>query len=95
VTEWPKTLKDAVDTLIESMSKDELHKLAQTQKEDLITLHHGWGTAIRNQFGLWRGNDELLRDCGETHPDDASMVIIKEVWLKSGSSDIDKEASSI
>jgi len=50
-------------------------------KEDLIRFHHAWGTGMRNEFGLWGGNKELLASCGSTdmHPDDASMVIIEAV----------------
>jgi hypothetical protein len=51
-----------------------------TPRGDLIRFHHGWGTGIRNAFGLWGGNRALLDSCGGGHPDDASMVIIEAVW---------------
>jgi len=51
-------------------------------KADLIMCHHGWGTAIRNEYGLWRGNTPLLKDTGSDDPDDASMVIMEVVWEK-------------
>ncbi|WP_456753598.1 DUF6794 domain-containing protein [Bradyrhizobium sp. USDA 4461] len=42
----------------------------------------GFGTWIRNRYGLWRGNDKLiLSACGfRCHPEDASMKIIEAVW---------------
>jgi hypothetical protein len=56
--------------------------IKNTAKENLIQYHHGWGTSIRNYYGLWRGNKNLLVSaCGEPcHPDDASMKIIEAVW---------------
>jgi len=47
---------------------------------DLITLHFGLGMEIRNAFGLHDLCSKLLSDCDEVHPDDASGVIIKELW---------------
>jgi len=55
-------------------------RLGHRPEEQLIRFHHGWGTGIRNEFGLWKGNKELLADCHAEHPDDASMVIIQAVW---------------
>jgi len=58
------------------------NKLCSMAKADLIMCHHGWGTAIRNEYGLWRGNTPLLKDTGSDDPDDASMVIMEVVWEK-------------
>jgi hypothetical protein len=60
---------------------DKAH-VRDTKKEDLISFHHGWGTEIRNNFGLWRGNTNLLADCRAEEPDGASMVIIEAVWQR-------------
>jgi len=42
-------------------------------------VHFELGTAIRNSFGLWGANKELLRSCGsETmSADDALAIILK------------------
>jgi hypothetical protein len=79
---WPVTLAEAVADITAGMSEQDKQLLRATKKEDLIQFHHGWGTGIRNGFGLWRGNDKLIRSaCGKPcHPDDASMVIIEAVW---------------
>ncbi|MHA1918479.1 MAG: DUF6794 domain-containing protein, partial [Promethearchaeota archaeon] len=41
---------------------------------------------VRNEFGLWQGNDELLKSCAKKdpliHPDDVSSIIIEELWKK-------------
>ena len=54
--------------------------IRDTAREDLIKFHHGWGMGIRNDFGLWRGNDELFKATGAEDPDGASMAIILAVW---------------
>ena len=79
---WPVTVEDTVRDLLPRLSRFEKLKLMSTKKEDLISLHHGFGTLIRNRYGLWRGNDKLiLSACGfRCHPDDASMKIIEAVW---------------
>ena len=77
---WPTTVDDAVDSILSSMSKEDKQTVKCAKEADLIMFHFGWGNNIRNQFGLWAGNQELLASCGELHPDDASGVIIKGVW---------------
>ena len=79
----PTTLSDAVTYITERLSEDDKRVVRETKKQDLIRFHHGWGTGIRNGFGLWRGNDKLIQSaCGKPcHPDDASMVIIEAVWV--------------
>jgi hypothetical protein len=81
--EWPKTLNEAVSNILNTMDEESKNKVRQTPKDDLIKYHHGWGTGIRNEFGLRKGNKELiLSACGKPcHPDDASMKIIEAVWV--------------
>ena len=79
---WPSTLNEAVGRLIAEMDEADKKRIRETQKDDLISFHHGWGTWIRNDFGLWRGNTNLLADCHAEDPDSASMVIIEAVWQK-------------
>lgn len=79
---WPTSVSATVEDLLDRMSDEEKRTVRQTKEEDLIQFHHGWGTGIRNHYGLWRGNTALIEDaCGKgCHPDDASMVIIEAVW---------------
>jgi len=50
--------------------------------------HHGWGTGIRNDFGLWQDVSPLRADCAKQsgraddkiHPDSCSMMIMEAVW---------------
>ncbi len=79
---WPITVKATVADLLSALSAENKETVRKTKKDDLIMFHHGWGTGIRNHYGLWRGNNALIEDaCGKRcHPDDASMVIIEAVW---------------
>ena len=79
---WPTTVQAAVEDIVSALPEEDKAALRKTEKEDLIRFHHGWGTGIRNDYGLWRGNRQLIESaCGEPcHPDDASMVIIEAVW---------------
>ncbi len=80
--EWPTTVDAAVADVLSTLSAEDKAEVRGTKKEDLIMFHHGWGTGIRNDYGLWRGNTKLIESaCGKgCHPDDASMVIIEAVW---------------
>jgi hypothetical protein len=61
---WPRSVDQAVDLLLAELSTESKQKLRSTPRDELIMYHHGFGTGIRNDFGLWANNDELLRDCG-------------------------------
>jgi len=84
---WPKTVEEAANLILERMSEDDKDRVRKTQREDLILYHHGWGTGIRNAFGLWLGNTALLESSGCSHPDDCSMRIIELVWESLQTSD--------
>jgi hypothetical protein len=57
-------------------------------ERELIRFHHGWGQAIRNNLGMWRGNHALVKSCSELRggdpvfPDSASMNLIEAVWRR-------------
>lgn len=82
---WPQTVDAAARQIADGLSEEDRATVARTKREQLIQFHHGWGTGIRNGLGLWRGNEALLRSCGEgelVHPDNCSMVIIEAVWAR-------------
>ncbi len=87
-TDWPKTCTEAVDRLVQHLDAESKDLVRDTSRDDLVQFHHGWGTGIRNDFGLWRGNDALIDSClaldkaAERHPDAVSMIIIKQLWLR-------------
>ncbi|QIL69367.1 hypothetical protein G7048_02600 [Diaphorobacter sp. HDW4B] len=81
---WPLTVTDAVKDIVGRMTPENKAIVKNTSKSDLIMFHHGWGTSIRNYYGLRRGNRKLVDSaCHKPcHPDDASMVIIEAVWTE-------------
>lgn len=58
----PRTLAEAIDCLLASLSSEEQHKLRSMKVDDLIDLHLSLGMVIRNRFSIW-GNEPLLRSC--------------------------------
>lgn len=78
--EYPKTVQEAVRTLLSDMTEEQKDLLCNSTEEELVDFHHTLGTNIRNRFGLWEDNYELLISCGVVHPDDASRVIMQAVW---------------
>jgi hypothetical protein len=103
----PKTVKEAVSSIIKRMTNEEKEMLKSISQGDTIQFHHTVGRFIRNDMGLWGKNISLLRDCNRVqeqeypedykqcqdlyatyeekleypiHPDDASGVILDEVW---------------
>jgi len=90
---FPKTVNEAVDRLIEELDDDVLAKVRDST--NLTEFHFGLGMYIRNQFGIWGRNEELLKDAQARfeipddksdvryylfmHPDNASDVILEEL----------------
>ncbi len=79
---WPLTLDAAVERLLNRMSEADKQRVEDTPSDKLIRFHMGWAAGIREEFGLWRGNTQLLASCGAPHPDDASMAIVRAVWQR-------------
>lgn len=87
----PKNVKEAVQIIKKDLSKKEILYISKLKKDDLCELHFSLGMSIRNEFGLWGGNKELLDDCGlidantgEPYSgpigDMASEHIIEKLW---------------
>jgi hypothetical protein len=78
----PRSLPEAVAACKWILGSKIIDKIRNMEMEELISLHHGVGTHIRNAFDLWRGNPDLMAACGDPHmhPDDASGVILEALW---------------
>ncbi|MCA0395175.1 MAG: hypothetical protein LCH70_13850 [Proteobacteria bacterium] len=79
----PGTLEEAVEDVLGELDEKSKISLREMKRDDLIGLHFGFGMALRNELGLWGGNQPLLESiCGgkSCHPDDASMKIIEALW---------------
>ena len=86
--QWPKTVDEAVQILLTKLSEKAKETLKNTPPEDLIKFHYSLGMYIRNQFGLWTGNEALVpsdpRSDRKAHPDSVSMLIIKKLHYALG-----------
>lgn len=80
----PKSKEEAVSVLKQKLSEEDLNKLGDSTRDNLVKYHFGLGTYIRNAFGIWGGNKALWDDLtgGEPmHPDNLSGIIIEALWV--------------
>jgi hypothetical protein len=82
VGKWPKTVCEAVEIILSQMDDGARQSLRSATRRDLDGYHFGWGMAIRQAFGLWVGNTDLLEDAGAFDADDASTAIMEAVWRR-------------
>ena len=92
-SQWPQTISSAVDWIISTLDENQKQLIQETKADDLIMLHFGLGMFIRNELGLYRGNDALMRDCTKSEgideksyfaydADTASGVLSEAVWKR-------------
>lgn len=62
--EWPTTKEEAVKRLIAVMPDTAKETVRKMSDDDLYSLHFTVGMWIRNNFGLWEGNEALWIECG-------------------------------
>ena len=83
---WPGTVDEAVVVVLATLSDADKDQIAGMAEADLIGLHFGLGLWIRNNLGLWHGNQALMQSIRQVtpniHPDDVSTVIIEAVWKR-------------
>jgi hypothetical protein len=79
---WPKTIEEAVDRILLELPEVDKEIIKNTPTElELYKYHDSLGRWVRNNFGLYQGNNDLLQFLGlKRHPDDVSMGIIKALW---------------
>jgi hypothetical protein len=84
----PKTVNDAVNRLVSELSLKDKTMIANMAEVELSVLHTTVGEYIRNEFGLWAGNEDLMISCcfiakrDKVSEDDASSIIIRELWKR-------------
>lgn len=87
----PKDLDEAIEVLATQENIEFILKC--TEKEFLGHAHHGFGTGIRNNWGLWRGSvlAKWFKERGIHHADDMSGIILTSSFRKAQGKDIDLE----
>lgn len=85
----PTTVQAVVKLLFEDISlRDRVVLAGLTEEEFDSRVYLSMAKIIRKEFGLYSGNEELLKSCysylGKEYDsfEDPAMVIIKELWKK-------------
>lgn len=84
----PKNVEEAVDSLIDELSLRDKTTISNMAEDELINLHISLGEYIRNEFGLWTGNKDLMDSCSaiaqvdKVYEDTASVIIIEGLWKR-------------
>jgi hypothetical protein len=88
----PETLDAAIDFLKAQPIKADAGRLSE--HEFGCACHHGVGTHIRNEWGLWHGSvlAKWFNARGIYHPDDMSGIIIDTFWRTVNDKPIELEA---
>ena len=84
--QYPKTIQTAVELLLTELHEKDKQVIKIMAEDQLSSLHFSLGNYIRDRFGLWGSNVELLKACSPDgvlrDADNASMVLIKALWWK-------------
>jgi hypothetical protein len=84
--DWPKTLPDAIKQLLEIYDESELDSISRMSWSEFqmkyFLTYGGLDQWVRNNFGLWRGNYDLLLDSkiDKIDADNASISILYHFW---------------
>ncbi len=76
------TVDAAAVTMLDLIGEQSRHDLAYMRRDELNSLHHGFGMTVRQHFGFWGDNTRLVKDCKSSHPDDCSMEIIEAMHAR-------------
>ncbi len=84
---WPRTIDEAIDKLILKYSGEDLKMIKTMDWIEFNNKYNSYGSIaqwIRNYFGLYRGNYDLLLDCDtkEANADNVSSIIVYKLWEK-------------
>ena len=81
--DWPETVEKAIETLEGLLSLQDKVRLSQMEDDELGNLHVTLGSWIRDNFGLWGGNDKFLKSAEAwtgrqiSSADEASAAVIR------------------
>jgi peroxiredoxin len=78
----PRDLDESYIELKKMLPPQLLHTMMTKSENDMIEYHHGLGTWLRNNWGLWAGSRlaQYFRQLGIHHPDDMSGIILTSFW---------------
>ena len=71
---WPRTVEEAVDCFLRALGPEWKEVVRSKTRERAQGMNLRLGLWIRNEFGLWRGNHELLAACARLDEADAGAA---------------------
>ena len=82
-TAWPRTVAEAVDLELRTMSDGEKAALRSVSRDRVQDAYHGFQMMHRAHFGLGEGNDDLLASCGSVRmtAEDCMRIILDALWV--------------
>lgn len=83
----PKTVDEAVDRLLSELPLREKTRIAKVEEHEILGLHQTIGPYVRNRFGLWAEDSELVKSSRsesgkKLHPDEVAGMILRELWQR-------------
>lgn len=74
------TVTELRDQAIKMLAPETINMIMATPEDQLIVLSYSFGVQLRNQLDMWH---TIVTDHvgNEIHPDDASLALIKEIWM--------------
>jgi len=84
----PTTVDQAVNRLLSELSLKDKTTIANMAEVELGDLHMNIGEYIRNAFGSWSENKDLMTSCcffakkDNIGEDEAASIIIRELWKR-------------
>lgn len=85
---FPGNIEQAVEKLVSRLSLKDKTLIANMEKQELLNLDFSIGTYIRNEFGIWEGNNDLIKSCEQVYDwdgiykEDVVNIIVFELWKK-------------
>lgn len=80
----PKNLEDAHQELEKLLDQNEINRIKNNPEDFMSRYHHGLGTWMRNNWGLWKGSrlKDYFNSIGVQLADDMSSIILDSFWCK-------------
>ena len=79
----PRTLEDAVNKLMDSLSITQQSTIMSTPRDDMGDMLFFLGSWMKDNFGIWdKSNVSLFEACKTDNTDTVCLVILDELWKK-------------
>ncbi|HLG28286.1 MAG TPA: DUF6794 domain-containing protein [Paenisporosarcina sp.] len=78
----PTNLDECFEALLRIAHPEDIETIKAGSEDDMCQYHHGIGTWIRNNWGLWHGGplQDYFKQMGLWHADDMSGLILQSFW---------------